>query len=188
MTRRYCPECGFQNQEEGSYCSKCGASLPEKEGGIDTTIRYSPEAVEREIAEMLGLTEETVSRVMADFARKKIIGSGKGYIRILDRKDFLSKYYLRFTTKDKPGVLSKISGILGEEGVSISSVYQPMVADRESQRPKSVKGRPRTDPHAAHILLTTHSAPEGHIQKAVQEIDRLPTACAKTVCIRIEEP
>ncbi|MCR4331603.1 MAG: helix-turn-helix domain-containing protein [Sulfuricaulis sp.] len=40
----------------------------------------------REIAEMLGLTEETVSRVMADFARKKIIGSGKGYIRILDRK------------------------------------------------------------------------------------------------------
>ena len=40
----------------------------------------------REIAEMLGLTEETVSRVMADFARKKIIGNGKGYIRILDRK------------------------------------------------------------------------------------------------------
>lgn len=40
----------------------------------------------REIAEMLGLTEETVSRVMADFTRKKIIGSGKGYIRILDRK------------------------------------------------------------------------------------------------------
>jgi hypothetical protein len=32
------------------------------------------------------LTEETVSRIMADFARKKIIGSGKGYIRILDRK------------------------------------------------------------------------------------------------------
>lgn len=40
----------------------------------------------REIAEMLGLTEETVSRVMADFARKKIIGSGRGFIRILDRK------------------------------------------------------------------------------------------------------
>jgi CRP/FNR family transcriptional regulator len=32
------------------------------------------------------LTEETVSLVMADFSRKKIIGSGKGYIRILDRK------------------------------------------------------------------------------------------------------
>jgi hypothetical protein len=32
------------------------------------------------------LTEETVSRIMADFARKKIIESGKGFIRILDRK------------------------------------------------------------------------------------------------------
>jgi CRP-like cAMP-binding protein len=40
----------------------------------------------REIAEMLGLTEETVSRIMADFARRKIIESGKGFIRILDRK------------------------------------------------------------------------------------------------------
>ncbi|MDH3513750.1 MAG: Crp/Fnr family transcriptional regulator [Gammaproteobacteria bacterium] len=40
----------------------------------------------REIAEMLGLTEETVSRVMADFSRKNIIGSGRGFIRILDRK------------------------------------------------------------------------------------------------------
>jgi hypothetical protein len=35
---------------------------------------------------MLGLTEETVSRIMADFARRKIIESGKGFIRILDRK------------------------------------------------------------------------------------------------------
>ena len=40
----------------------------------------------REIAEMLGLTEETTSRVMADFARKNIIGSGRGFIRILNRE------------------------------------------------------------------------------------------------------
>jgi len=40
----------------------------------------------REIAEMLGLTEETVSRVMADFSRKKLIGSGRGFIHILERK------------------------------------------------------------------------------------------------------
>ena len=40
----------------------------------------------REIAEMLGLTEETVSRVMADLARRKIIGSGRGYIQIFERQ------------------------------------------------------------------------------------------------------
>lgn len=38
----------------------------------------------REMAEMLGLTEETVSRVMADFARRKIIETGKGCLRILN--------------------------------------------------------------------------------------------------------
>ena len=38
----------------------------------------------REMAEMLGLTEETVSRVMADFARREIIETGKGSLRILN--------------------------------------------------------------------------------------------------------
>lgn len=37
----------------------------------------------REMAEMLGLTEETVSRVMADFARRQIINTGKGTLRLL---------------------------------------------------------------------------------------------------------
>lgn len=38
----------------------------------------------REMAEMLGLTEETVSRVMADFARREIIETAKGCLRILN--------------------------------------------------------------------------------------------------------
>jgi len=40
----------------------------------------------REMAEMLGLTEETVSRVMAEFNRKKIIETHKGFIRIPNPK------------------------------------------------------------------------------------------------------
>ena len=42
MTKVYCHECGFQNTEEGKYCSKCGALLPEEETGAEATIRYSP--------------------------------------------------------------------------------------------------------------------------------------------------
>lgn len=48
VTRVYCHECGYQNTEEGKYCSKCGALLPEEEAGVETTIRYSPDAEERE--------------------------------------------------------------------------------------------------------------------------------------------
>jgi CRP/FNR family transcriptional regulator len=40
----------------------------------------------REMAEMLGLTEETVSRVMAQLNRKKIIHTGKGTLRIAQPK------------------------------------------------------------------------------------------------------
>ena len=57
MTKPYCPECGFKNTEEGKYCSKCGASLPEEESSVEATIRYSPEAEEREASEMSNISD-----------------------------------------------------------------------------------------------------------------------------------
>jgi CRP/FNR family transcriptional regulator len=38
----------------------------------------------REMAETLGLTEETVSRTMAELGRKGVIETGKGFVRIVD--------------------------------------------------------------------------------------------------------
>lgn len=49
VTKVYCHECGYQNTEEGKYCSKCGALLPEEETGVQETIRYSPDAEEKEV-------------------------------------------------------------------------------------------------------------------------------------------
>ena len=51
MTKIYCHECGYQNTEEGKYCSKCGALLHEEDAGSQTTIRYSISADEKEAAE-----------------------------------------------------------------------------------------------------------------------------------------
>ncbi|HCJ66128.1 MAG TPA: homoserine dehydrogenase [Elusimicrobia bacterium] len=82
-------------------------------------------------------------------------------------------YYLRFTTVDRPGVLSKISGILGENKVSIASCFQKV--------PTTL--RPRGVP----ILMVTHKAKEKNIRQAIEEIDRLPITRAKTVMLRIEE-
>ena len=36
MSHIYCPECGFQNPESASYCSKCGAMLHAKESNEQT--------------------------------------------------------------------------------------------------------------------------------------------------------
>lgn len=48
MTKLYCPECGFQNTEEGNYCSRCGALLPEGEDRAETTLKFSLGTEERE--------------------------------------------------------------------------------------------------------------------------------------------
>ena len=86
--------------------------------------------------------------------------------------DVTSTYYLRFTVVDRPGVLSRISGILGDLDISISSVIQ--------------KGR-RVE-KAVSIYVVTHEAREKNMQKALQVIDRLPVIVDKTVLLRIEDP
>jgi homoserine dehydrogenase len=86
--------------------------------------------------------------------------------------DITSTYYLRFTVVDRPGVLSRISGILGNFDISIVSVIQ--------------KGR-RAE-KAVPIFLLTHEAREINIQKALQEIDRLPIIVDKSVLLRMEDP
>ncbi len=51
MTNVYCPECGHQSKEEGKYCSKCGALLPDTGGEGQATIRYSLDTEEKDIEE-----------------------------------------------------------------------------------------------------------------------------------------
>jgi len=84
--------------------------------------------------------------------------------------EIVGQYYLRFTAIDRPGVLAKISGILGQYDISITSMVQP-------------------DRHAAEavpIVIMTHEAVEKNVRKALAEIDRLDIIQEKTHLIRIE--
>ena len=92
-------------------------------------------------------------------------------IAIKNIQEIVTRYYLRFTVFDRPGVLSKISGILGKHKISIHSVIQ--------------KGR--RSKGTVSIFLLTHQAREASIRKALHEIDRLPVAQEKTMLIRIED-
>ena len=95
----------------------------------------------------------------------------KKKLDLLDINEVETKYYIRFTAVDRPGVLSKISGILGKNGVSIASVFQ-----KEGASPRAVP-----------IIMVTHRAREGDIRKALTEIDRLTVLRKKSRFIRIEE-
>ena len=50
MSHVYCPECGFQNPEAASYCSKCGALLVHEEEGTETTMSLAPDDVVEDAA------------------------------------------------------------------------------------------------------------------------------------------
>jgi homoserine dehydrogenase len=95
----------------------------------------------------------------------------KKKLNILDINRMETKYYIRFTVVDLPGVLSKISGILGKNGVSIASVFQ-----KEGVSLREVP-----------IIMVTHKAREGAVRKALGEIDRLKIVRKKSRFIRIEE-
>ena len=91
--------------------------------------------------------------------------------RIKSIEELQTEYYFRFSAEDRPGVLSKISGILGNHQISIKSVHQ--------------KGRDLVG--AVPIVMITHEAKEAAVQTALSEIDQHEVVKDKTVLIRIED-
>lgn len=83
-----------------------------------------------------------------------------------------SRYYLRVTAKDCPGVLAKIAAILAEQNISISSVLQ-----HEPHEGKPAGGVP--------VVITTYSATEGGVRAALRKVDALEDITAPSICIGI---
>lgn len=78
-------------------------------------------------------------------------------------------YYLRMMTADQPGVLSRISGILGENGISLASVIQK----GEKQEPVA-------------IVMVTHKTTQRQINNALRIIDELEIIRRPTLALHIE--
>ncbi len=87
--------------------------------------------------------------------------------------EIVSKYMLRFSALDKPGVLGSIAGSLGMHGISIESMVQT--------------AHEADDTTPVPIVIMTHEAREGSVRQALSEIDQLDIICQKTVFIRIED-
>jgi homoserine dehydrogenase len=92
-------------------------------------------------------------------------------LRIKPMGEIVSKYYLRFSVVDQPGVLAQIAGALGDFGISIESMIQ--------------KGR--SEEKTVPIVIMTHEAREEDIRKALAVIDALDIVREKTHLIRIED-
>jgi homoserine dehydrogenase len=90
--------------------------------------------------------------------------------RVLPMDEIVSRYYLRLSVIDKPGVLAKISAILAEAKIGISSVVQPEGHEGES----------------VPLILMIHDAPNAAMRKALDKISKLPIVKAKPVMLRVE--
>ena len=79
-------------------------------------------------------------------------------------------YYLRVMAQDRPGVLSKVAGILGDNNISIANVIQ--------------KGRGKRE--AVPVVMLSHEARELDMRNALAAIDKLPDVAAATTMFRVE--
>ena len=91
---------------------------------------------------------------------------------ILPISDVITAFYLRLQVADQAGVLARITGILAEHDISIDALLQ-----RES-----TEGEAQTD-----VIILTHDTIEGKMNKAIAQMQALPTVLAPIVRIRKEE-
>lgn len=80
------------------------------------------------------------------------------------------RFYIRFNTIDKPGVLAELARVLGKNNISISSMKQA----------ESREGQP------VEVIIFTHEAKEKDLRSSIEEIDKMDITREPSVVIRIE--
>ncbi len=81
----------------------------------------------------------------------------------------VTRYYLRLTTLDQPGVLGRVFTVLGQHGVSIASCIQ-----KEDHGDDTVP-----------IIMMTHETPESSLRAALATIDAFDFVREQTHVIRV---
>jgi homoserine dehydrogenase len=96
---------------------------------------------------------------------------GRKPLALKPMEEVRSAYYLNVSALDQPSVLAQVAGILGKHDISIASVIQKV----------------RQHAKAVPVVMMTHEAQEGSMQKALQEINGLRVVVAESRMIRVEQ-
>ncbi len=123
----------------------------------------------------------TTSAVIADVldAAQSIIGGRRELhaqeeapCAIIPMTEVRTRYYIRLTVADRPGVLGQIAQILGEAEISISSVIQ-----KETH----------FDARTAELVIMTHEAREASMRDALESVEKLAAVDSIGNFLRVEE-
>lgn len=96
--------------------------------------------------------------------------SAKKKMKLFNFDNHISKYYLRFLTKDVPGVLAKITSSLAKNKISIANLLQ---------EPSKLNN--------ANVMLVTHFSKEINVQKVLKKLSKQKKLFKKIVMIRVRD-
>ena len=139
-----------------------------KVDGVLNAVQVEGDLVGRVLFQGPGAgSQPTASAVLADVlevARDEVAGRGPqehiAYrrLRVRPPAEQQSRFYVRMTVANRPGVLAKVAGLLGEHEINIASVIQFELEE----------GAPREE-----FVITTYLARGGRLEAAVTAIDAL---------------
>lgn len=123
----------------------------------------------------------TTSALIADIldAAQSIIG-GRRHVEaavteprnVTPMSELITRYYIRLTVADRPGVLAQIAAVLGNAAISIASVLQ-----KETD----------ADAGTAELVIMTHEAREESMQRALAVVAKLDAVPEIGNFVRVEE-
>ncbi len=93
-------------------------------------------------------------------------------MEVQDPGDHRCHWYLRFTVRDRPGILARIAGVLGASTVSIEQMVQEGIGQ---------------DDGPVVVVMLTHTSLERNLMGALEEIATLDDVVEPPMALRIEE-
>ena len=104
-------------------------------------------------------------------------------VSVLPMEQVITSYYLRLRVKDEAGVLSNVTRILADGGISINAVLQREADDVAG----TDAGAGELTPDHTDLIILTHDTREGAMNAALAQLQTLPSVLAPIVRIRKEE-
>lgn len=123
------------------------------------------------VADMIDIA---VGRTPITFRTLELWSGRESDVVIRPDDELPGRYYMRFQVQDQPGVMAKITSIMGESQLSISSIIQH-------------EPNPRLGGQTVQLVIMTHEAPEGAATAAVDKIMQLPIVSGPAVRLRVME-
>ena len=116
------------------------------------------------------IIDTVVGRAAITFRTTGLLAADSPAAKLTD-VDSHERHFLRINVSDRPGVLAKITGLLGDHGISIASVIQ------HAETASADAGVP--------LVIMTHACASSAVQKAVAAIDKSDVIRGKSVCLGV---